>query len=56
METENFLSGYCRQLDDSRTVAVITENSMLTEVDCCFETCIYRPGCPIALQIEEIIG
>ena len=53
MEQEYFLSGYCRQLDSSRTVTLVTENGCLTEVDCGFEGCIHAPNCPIAAQIRE---
>lgn len=53
MEREYFLSGYCRQLDGSRTVTLVTEGGSLTEVDCCFESCIHAPNCPIAEQIRE---
>ena len=55
MEKETFYSGYCRQLDDSRMVEVITENGQLLEVDCCYETCIYTPNCTIAQQITELL-
>lgn len=54
MEKESFFSGYCRQLDGSRTVTVVTEDGTLTEVDCCFGSCIYEPNCPIAKQIQEL--
>ena len=54
MEKELFISGYCRALDQSRMVAVVTENGELTEVDCCYGNCIYQPNCPIAKQIDEV--
>ena len=44
METEHFLSGYCRQL----------ENGQVTEVDCCYGSCAYQGSCPIAQKIEEL--
>ena len=53
MEKECFYSGYCRMLDGSRTVAVVTENGALLEVDCCFETCVHTPNCTIAQSIRE---
>ena len=53
MEKEAFLSGYCRTIDQSRMVAVVTEDGELVEVDCCFESCIHAPNCSIAQQIEE---
>ncbi len=54
MEKEDFFSGYCRVLDGSRTVAAVTEDGVLTEVDCGFLGCVYRPGCPIAREIEKL--
>ena len=33
MEKETFLSGYCRTIDNSRMVEVITEDGKLLEVD-----------------------
>ena len=54
METEKFLSGYCRQLDGARTVEVILEDGKITEVDCCYGSCPYQPGCPIAKEMEEL--
>lgn len=55
MEKEVFLSGYCRTIDQSRMVAVVTEDGKLLEVDCCFENCIHAPNCSIAQQIENAI-
>lgn len=55
MEKETFLSGYCRSIDQSRMVAVVTEDGELLEVDCCFETCIHTPNCLIAQQINELL-
>lgn len=54
MEQEFFFSGYCRQIDQSRMVTVILENGTVTEVDCCYGSCIYEPNCPIARQIREL--
>ena len=54
METEYFLSGYCRQLDDARMVEVIVENGQVTEVGCCYGSCAYQSSCPIAQKIEEL--
>lgn len=53
MEEEFFFSGYCRQLDASRTVTLVTEQGRLAECDCCFGACVYEPNCPIAAQIRE---
>ena len=41
MEKEYFFSGYCRTIDKSRMVTVVTEGTALTEVDCCYENCIH---------------
>ena len=55
MEKESFISGYCRTVDDSRMVEVITEDGKLLEVDCCYDCCIHRPNCTIAQKIKELI-
>ena len=54
METEKFLSGYCRQLDASRMVEVVLEDGSLTEVDCCYGSCVYQSNCTVAKQIDEL--
>ena len=46
---EEFFSGYCRQLDNSRTVMV--EEG---EPDCLYETCPHKASCDIAKKIAEI--
>lgn len=56
MEIEKFLSGYCKQLDSSRMVEVLIEDGKLTEADCCYGSCVYQPGCPIAKEIEVLLG
>lgn len=55
MEREFFFSGYCRQLDGSRTVAVTIEDGKVTEVDCCYGNCLYETTCPIGKAICEAI-
>lgn len=55
METEKFLSGYCRQLDSSRVVEILIEDGTLSEVDCCYGSCIYQSNCCIAKGIEEAL-
>lgn len=55
MEQEYFFSGYCRTLDKSRMVAVEMEDGKVTEVDCCFESCIHAPNCTIAEEIRKLI-
>ena len=54
MEKEYFFSGYCRQLDSARTVEVIAEDGEITEVDCCYGSCIYEGNCPIAKEIDGL--
>jgi len=54
MEEEKIFSGYCRQLDGSRMVEVILERGCITEVDCCYGSCLYEASCPIASQIKEM--
>lgn len=54
MEQEHFLSGYCRTADQSRMVAVITEDQKFVEADCLYENCPYAPGCTIAKAIWEL--
>lgn len=54
MEEEKFLSGYCRQIDQSRMVTVVLENRKLTEADCRYGGCVYEPNCPIAQQIRKL--
>lgn len=55
MEKETFISGYCRAIDQSRMVAVVTEDGQLVEVDCCFGSCTHEPNCQIAKQIRELL-
>ena len=54
MEEEKFISGYCKQLDGSRMVEVIVKEDRVTEVDCCYGSCIYQMNCPIAKEIEQL--
>lgn len=54
MENEYFFSGYCRTIDESRMVAAVTEDGKLTEVDCCYSSCIHASSCPIAQEIEKL--
>ena len=55
MDQEKFISGYCRTLDCSRMVAVVLEDGQITEVDCCYGSCVYQPNCTIAKEIDELI-
>ena len=56
MEQEIFLTGYCRQLDQSRMVAVVADGGTLTEVDCCYGSCPYEPNCVIAEKIRDFLS
>ena len=51
---EHYLTGYCRQLDGSRMVEVVTEEGRLYECDCCYGTCQFQTQCTIAQGIEEL--
>ena len=53
MEQEFFISGYCRAIDQSRMVAVVTEDGRLEEVDCCYPDCVHAPNCIIAQEIAQ---
>ena len=54
MEKEFFISGYCRAIDQSRMVELVTEDGQLAEVDCCYGSCVPEPNCQIAKQVREI--
>lgn len=56
METEHFLSGYCRMADGSRTVAVVMEDGKAQEVDCSFYQCPHAPACGIAEKIRDLLA
>ncbi len=53
MELEEFISGYCRALDASRTVTVEGTKEDLC-ADCCFGSCPYEPQCTIAQKIRQL--
>lgn len=55
MEREAFYSGYCRQIDSSRTVCVEAEDSRLTQTDCLMDSCPYGAQCPIHEKIENFL-
>lgn len=55
MEREDFLSGYCRSVDGSRMVTLVTDNGELIEVDCHYGSCPHEPNCQIARKIREIV-
>ena len=54
MEQEHFFSGYCRCLDNSRMVEVITEAGQVAEVDCNYENCPHTQNCTIAQAIQTL--
>ena len=56
MEKEAFFSGYCRCQDQSRMVAVVSEDGELTEADCSYGNCPYEPNCTIAQKIREFLA
>ena len=53
METEKFVSGYCRQLDGSRMVEVVLEDGAVTETDCCYGSCVYQSNENIKWQVSR---
>ena len=54
MEVERFFSGYCKVLDCARMVEVIAEDGEITEIDCCYGSCIHQGNCLIAKEIDEL--
>ena len=53
MELEEFISGYCRALDASRTVMLEGADGDYT-ADCSYGSCPYEASCPIAQKIQEL--
>ena len=53
MELEEFISGYCRALDGSRTVLLEGADGDYT-ADCSYGGCAYEASCPIAQKIREL--
>ena len=56
MEREDFFSGYCRCIDNSRMVALVTVDGVIDEVDCNYENCPHKNECQIAKKIGECLG
>ncbi len=54
METEKYLSGYCRVLDDARMVEVVLEDGELMEADCRYGNCPHQNSCLIAKEIAAL--
>jgi hypothetical protein len=53
MEQEYFISGYCRRMDQSRMVTLVTENAAPVQIDCDFGNCPYEQNCPVAREIRD---
>jgi len=51
---EKIISGYCRQLDQSRMVTVELESGTVICADCSYGNCPYESGCPIAREIDAL--
>ena len=51
---EHYLTGYCRCLDSSRIVEVVTEDGNLEECDCLYGNCKFQTQCTIAQGIAEL--
>ena len=52
--SEHYLTGYCRCLDSSRIVEVVTEDGKLEECDCLYGNCKFQTQCTIAQGIGEL--
>ena len=55
MARESFFSGYCRQTDSSRMIAVTAEGKALLEADCCYPQCLYASDCTVAQKITAFL-
>ena len=55
MEREDFFSGYCRCIDCSRMVALVTVDGQIDEVDCNYENGPHTNDCQIAKKIDEFL-
>ena len=54
--SERYLTGYCRCLDGSRIVEVVTEEGHVEECDCLYGECKFQSQCTIAKEIGELIS
>ena len=54
--SEHYLTGYCRCLDGSRIVEVVTEDGKVEECDCGYGDCKFQSQCTIAQNIEELLS
>ena len=53
MEQEIFISGYCRQIDQSRQVLVELYDGDM-DVACDYFNCPYAPNCTVAQKIDAL--
>lgn len=51
---EQFVSGYCRALDQSRMVEMEWEPGGEAEADCAFPDCPHAGSCEIARKLREL--
>lgn len=49
---EVFVSGYCRVMDEARTVTADPEEGT---ADCRYPDCVYASDCPIAKKLRKIL-
>ena len=54
VELEEFISGYCRERDGSRTVLLEGVAGDYT-ADCSYGSCPHEPTCPIAQRILQMM-
>lgn len=55
MEQEKFISGYCRNIDNSRMICVVKENGELLEADCDYPVCPFVQECTISESIATFL-
>lgn len=51
---EEYISGYCRTLDESRMVTVEEDGGQIF-IDCCYENCPHQHACEIAKRITALL-
>lgn len=57
MTEEQFLTGFCRQIDGTRRITLEYEEKTgeIEAVDCGYETCVHRAACEIGKSITAIL-
>lgn len=57
MTEERFLTGFCRQIDGTRMVALEYEEETkeIEAVDCSYETCVHKAACEIGKAITAAL-